>query len=742
MSLHVFLYGAGVSTTLTPVRAPLPTHPAPRRRTRVLALAEARWALASTVAFLLGLALDLSGVPWWAYGPLYAVAYATGGWEPALEGLRALRERTLDVDLLMIVAALGAAAIGQVLDGALLIVIFATSGALEALATARTADSVRGLLDLAPAMATRVTEDGEETVPTGELAVGDVLLVRPGERIGADGVVVDGASEADQATITGEPLPVAKGPGDEVFAGTLNGTGALRVRVGRAPADSVIARIVTLVEEASRTKAPTQLFIEKVEQRYAVGIVVATLAVFGVPLLFGADLTDALLRAMTFMIVASPCAVVLATMPPLLSAIANAGRHGVLVKSAVAMERLGEVDAVALDKTGTLTEGAPEVTAVRPLPGAGLDEAELLALAAAAEHPSEHPLARAIVGAARERGLRIETATDFVATPGRGVRAVVGGRVIGVGRSEEAGGAGCGLVESAGAGEGGPGESTELGEGAGSGEGTGLGDAVGLPEGAGPAKGAGVGDAVGLAERADLAEVDGLAEGAGLLEGAGLGARAGFAGQGGVTVVVVTGDGVPLGTLALADRLRPGAPAMTAVLTALTGAAPVLLTGDNARAAARVAEATGLVDVRADLLPEGKVDAVRELQDAGRKVLFVGDGVNDAPALAAAHSGIAMGRAGSDLALETADAVVVRDELATVPAVVRLSRTARRLVVQNLVIAGTFITGLVLWDLLGHLPLPLGVAGHEGSTVLVGLNGLRLLRESAWRSGQDLGTRG
>ncbi|MFD5594740.1 heavy metal translocating P-type ATPase [Streptomyces griseorubiginosus] len=652
MSLHVFLYGAGVSTTLAPVRVPPTAHQAPRRRTRVLALPEARWALASTVAFLLGLAVDLSGMPWWAYGPLYAIAYATGGWEPALEGLRALRERTLDVDLLMIVAALGAAAIGQVLDGALLIVIFATSGALEALATARTADSVRGLLDLAPTMASRVTHDGEETVPTAELGLGDVLLVRPGERIGADGVVVDGASEADQATITGEPLPVAKGPGDEVYAGTLNGTGVLRVRVARDPADSVIARIVTLVEEASRTKAPTQLFIEKVEQRYAVGIVAATLAVFAVPLLFGADLTDALLRAMTFMIVASPCAVVLATMPPLLSAIANAGRHGVLVKSAVAMERLGEVNAVALDKTGTLTEGAPEVTAVRPLRGAGLDEDGLLALAAAAEHPSEHPLARAIVGAARARGLRIENATDFVAVPGRGVTAVVDGRQVEVGRTS-------------------------------------------------PEHIPGPGDAL----------------------------------AGGDTVVLVTRDGVPLGTLALADRLRPGAPAMTAALTALTGTAPVLLTGDNARAAARVAEATGLTVIRADLLPEGKVDAVRELQDAGRKVLFVGDGVNDAPALAAAHSGVAMGRAGSDLALETADAVVVRDELATVAAVVRLSRTARRLVVQNLVIAGTFIAGLVLWDLLGHLPLPLGVAGHEGSTVLVGLNGLRLLRESAWRPG-------
>ncbi|WP_199841375.1 HAD-IC family P-type ATPase, partial [Streptomyces scabiei] len=391
-----------VSATLAPSPVPRASAPtAPRRRTRLLALPEARWALASTVAFLLAFPLDLAGASAWLYGPLYAVAYAAGGWEPALEGLRALREKSLDVDLLMIVAALGAAAIGQVLDGGLLIVIFATSGALEALATARTADSVRGLLDLAPTTATRLPADGsaEETVPTDRLAVGDVVLVRPGERVGADGRVLEGESEADQATITGEPLPVPKAPGDEVFAGTLNGTGALRVRVERDPADSVIARIVTLVEEASRTKAPTQLFIEKVEQRYAVGIVVATLAVFGVPLALGEDLTAALLRAMTFMIVASPCAVVLATMPPLLSAIANAGRHGVLVKSAVAMERLGEIDVAALDKTGTLTEGTPEITAVRPLPGSGLDEDGLLALAAAAEHPSEHPLARAVVAA-------------------------------------------------------------------------------------------------------------------------------------------------------------------------------------------------------------------------------------------------------------------------------------------------------------------------------------------------------
>ncbi|WP_078868006.1 heavy metal translocating P-type ATPase [Streptomyces sp. NRRL F-5727] len=632
--------------------------PPSRTRTRALALPEVRWALASLALFLLALTPYLLDGPAWLWGTLFAAAYATGGWEPGWEGLKALRERTLDVDLLMVVAALGAAALGQVLDGALLIVIFATSGALEAVATARTADSVRGLLDLAPATATRLLPDGsEETVEAEALAVGDTVLVRPGERIGADGRVVGGASEVDQATITGEPLPVVKEAGDEVFAGTVNGTGALRVRVGRDPSDSVIARIVRMVEEASRTKAPTQLFIEKVEQRYSVSMVLATLAVFGVPLAFGDDLTSALLRAMTFMIVASPCAVVLSTMPPLLSAIANAGRHGVLAKSAVVMERLGQVDAVALDKTGTLTEGTPRLTDVRPLAGAGLDADALLRLTASAEHESEHPLARAVVGAARERGLALAAAEGFTAAPGRGVTATVEGRRIEVGSPARllTGGAG--------------GEHARV-----------------------------------------VRELE----------------------EAGRTAVAVLRDGEPVGVLGVADRLRPDAAATVAALTRLTGRAPALLTGDNERAARQVAERVGITDVRAGLLPEEKVAAVRAWEAEGRRVLVVGDGVNDAPALAAAHCGVAMGRAGSDLALETADAVVVRDELAAVPAVVALSRTAHRLVVQNLVIAGVFIAVLVAWDLIGTLPLPLGVAGHEGSTVLVGLNGLRLLRSAAW----------
>ncbi|MFF2926139.1 heavy metal translocating P-type ATPase [Streptomyces celluloflavus] len=635
---------------------------APKRRTRVLALAEARWAGASLVLFLIALSLQLTGAPAGAWGPLYALTYLTGGWEPAWAGVKALKDKTLDVDLLMVVAAIGAASIGQVMDGALLIVIFATSGALEALATARTQDAVRGLLDLAPATATRLGDGGrEETVATAGLAVGDTLLIRPGERIGADGRVLAGASEVDQATITGEPLPVAKRTGDEVFAGTLNGTGALRVEVERDAADSVIARIVAMVEEASGTKAPTQLFIEKVEQRYSLGMVAATLAVFAIPLGFGADLTSSLLRAMTFMIVASPCAVVLATMPPLLSAIANAGRHGVLVKSAVVMERLGQVDTVALDKTGTLTEGTPRVTDIRPLAGSDLSEDALLALAAAAEHPSEHPLARAVVDAARTRGLDIPEVRDFDSAPGTGVTATVDGTAVAVGAPSR------------------------------------------LLDGATDARSA---EAAALAEELE---------------------------NDGRTTVLVTREGVPVGILGVADRLRPDAAATVTALKELTGTAPMLVTGDNPRAAARLAAEAGIGDVRAGLLPQDKVAAVREQESAGRRTLVIGDGVNDAPALAAAHTGIAMGRAGSDLALETADAVIVRDELATVPKVIALSRAARRLVVQNLVIAGVFITGLVVWDLVASLPLPLGVLGHEGSTVIVGLNGLRLLRDAAWK---------
>ena len=620
---------------------------------------EVRWAALSLVLFLIGLAVRAGGGGWVA-DVLFAGCYAAGGWEPGLAGLQALRDRSLDVDLLMVVAALVAAGIGQVLDGALLIVIFSTSGALEAVSTRRTRDAVTSLLSLAPEVANRLGPDGQEVVDAAALTVGDRIMVRPGERIAADGRVVAGSSDVDQASITGEPLPVSKTPGEEVFAGTLNGSGALVVEVTRPAGESVVARIVALVEEASETKAQTQLFVDRVEQRYSIAMVTVTLALFLVPLILGSALQPTLLRAMTFMIVASPCAVVLATMPPYLAAIANAGRHGVLVKSAVVMEQLGQTSRVAFDKTGTLTRGAPrleDVSAVNP----AVDADTVLSWAAAAEHPSEHPLARAVVDAARERGLALPVAAEFASAPGRGVQAMVAGRSIRVGRPD--------ILE-------------------------------GSP--AGPA----VSDA-----RTAVADLE----------------------ESGRTAVVVLADGQAVGVLGLADELRPDARAAVARLAEVTAAPAVLVTGDNRRAAAAVAAAVGIGDVRSGLLPEGKVAAVEDLQGGGARLAVVGDGVNDAPALAAAHLGVAMGRHGSDLALETADVVMVRDELSALPAAINISRRARRVVKVNLAFAATVIAALVCVDLAGHLPLPLGVAGHEGSTVVVGLNGLRLLRRRHWQ---------
>jgi cation-transporting P-type ATPase D len=358
------------------------------------------------------------------------------------------------------------------------------------------------------------------------------------------------------------------------------------------------------------------------------------------PLVFGADLESTLLRAMTFMIVASPCALVLATMPPLLSAIANAGRHGVLVKSAVAMERLADVNAVALDKTGTLTRGTPHLVSVQTT---GFSEHDVLRWAAAAEQYSEHPIGRAVVSAARGRGCEIPAAQDFEALTGRGVRARVDGHLIEVHASAD------------------------------------------------------------------------------------------HHGNDGATVISLLRDGHRIAELSLYDELRDDAASTVATLTGLTRVPPMLITGDNTGAATALAQHAGIAEVRAELLPHQKAETVRALHDHGLRVLVVGDGINDAPAMAAAHSSVAMGRSGSDLALETADAVTVRDELIVIPTIVTLARRARRVVMANLVIAATAIAVLVTWDLVGHLPLPLGVAGHEGSTILVALNGLRLLTDRAWR---------
>jgi heavy metal translocating P-type ATPase len=613
---------------------------------RLLSLPEVRWAALALAAFALAVPAEMLGAPAPLVAALYAACYLAGGWEPAMEGLRALRERTLDVDLLMIVAALGAAAIGQYLDGALLIVIFASSGALEAVMTARTRAGITGLLDLAPERANRVGPDGEQQVRAADLAVGDEVVVRPGERVPADGTVLDGVTEIDTASLTGEPLPVRRGTGDEVHAGTVNGTGSIRVRVDKDPADTLVAGIAAQVGRAAETKSRRQLFVERIERRYSVLVVVGALALVAVPLAFGADLRGTLLRAMTFMIVASPCAIVLATMPPLLAAIAVAGRRGVLLKDATVVETLAEVDAVALDKTGTVTRGRPEVRDVRPL--AGTADA-LLALAAAAEAGSEHVLGRAVVAEARRRGLALAPATDFAAVPGSGVRAVVGGREVWVGRS------------------------------------------------ATPA-------------------VD-------------------------HTVVDVLVDGEPAGTLVLADELRPGARAAVAALADAVGEAPALLTGDAAGPAEGVAARVGVSRVHAGLLPADKAAIVDGWRAEGRTVLAVGDGINDAPLLATADVGLAVAEGAGSLSAEAADGVLLRDPLGAPAPLVTLARRACRVARANLAFAAAVIVGLVVWDLAGTLPLAVGVAGHELSTVLVCLNGLRLLVRPGWPEAVEGGER-
>ncbi|MPZ60945.1 MAG: cadmium-translocating P-type ATPase [Propionibacteriales bacterium] len=612
---------------------------------------ELGWAVAAFVCFVLALVLQVTGAPSALWIGAYAVCYAAGGWEPAWSGLQELRKMRLDVDVLMVVAAIAAATIGQWRDGGLLIVIFATSGALESMATRRTETGVRALMKLAPEEATRLGAGGrEERVASGDLVAGDVVVVRPGERIATDGEVIEGSTDVDESSITGEAVPVSKVVGEEVFAGTMNGTGAIKVRATRPGSETVIARIASLVEEAQEAKAPTQLFIERFEQRYSVGVVVTTILFIAIPIpLLGWSFEEALLRAMTFMIVASPCAVVLATMPPLLSAIASATRAGVLVKGGVPMERLAGIREVAFDKTGTLTEGTPVVTEIVAFDG---DEEGLLALAAAGEEGSEHPLGRAILTEALERSLVLPEVTAFQALPGRGIEATVDGRVVRIGSRR--------LVTPSGEAE------------------------------------------------AALAELE----------------------QKGLSALAVESDGVVIGALGMADVVRPDALRVVAELARIGVVRTSMVTGDHAGPAEHAARATEVGQVKAGLLPEDKVAHVRDLGSDEGHVMFVGDGVNDSPALAAADIGVAMGMRGTDAALETADVILVRDRLSVLPELIELSRRANRLVRQNLVFALTVIVLLVTLDVLGRLPLPIAVAGHESSSILVALNGLCMLR---WR---------
>lgn len=581
----------------------------------------------------------------------YAAAYVAGGYLRVKDGLAALRRGSVNIDMLMVLGAMGAAASGRWSEGAVLIFLFALSNALEEFASGKTRRAIESLVTLRPRQALVRHDDGtEKPMPLEQVGVGDLVVVRPGERLGVDGVVVDGRSAVDQAAITGESVPVAKEAGSPVYAGSLNTTGSLLVRVTKPAAESTLARVIQLVEQAQEQKARVQRAVDWIDRYYTLIVVGVALATWALPpFVAGWTWSQSFYLAMQLLVVMSPCALVIATPAALLSGIAAGARQGILFKGGIHLEQAGTIKVVAFDKTGTLTEGRPRLTALYPADG--VSENDLLRLAAAAELRSGHPLGQAIVAAARQRCGALPQPEQVEEQPGLGVAALVEGRWVQVGSRR--------LVEQ------------------------------------------GADDA--LLRRAEQVE------------------------EQGETAVLVVADGEPLGVLSVADQIRSQARAAIAALRAQGIERVVMLTGDNERVAAAVAAEAGVDEYRAALLPADKLRAIEELERQYGPVAMVGDGINDAPALARATLGVAMGGAGNDAALESADVVLMADDLTRLPDAFGLGRRARRVVAQNLALAAGVILTLATSSLLGALTLPLAVVGHEGSTILVAVNGLRLL---------------
>jgi Cd2+/Zn2+-exporting ATPase len=593
----------------------------------------------------------------WRWLPL-GIAYAAGGTRIVRDSWTALRaERRLSIDFLMGAAALGAAIVGRPLEGAILIFLFSLSNTLEAYALGRTRIAIRSLMELSPAEATLADDQGgpARRLPVEALRPGDRILVRPGDRLPADGVVVSGRSDIDQSAITGESRPVTKQAGDEVYTGTINRGGALVVRVTREAGETMLATIIRLVEDARAQRAPAQHFIDRFAHPYTIAVVAATaLLALLPPLLAGTAWYDALYRAITLLVVASPCALVIATPAAILSGIANGARHGVLFKGGAFLDRAGTIDTVVFDKTGTLTVGRPKLVEV-VAQDAGPDARHaLIARAAAVERASEHHIARAVLDAAAERKIAVPAATHFASFPGAGVRAQVDGETVWVGNAAMA--RRCGAE-------------------------------------------------IDLPLRGWTAEQTSL----------------------GRSVVYAGVAGAVHGGMSFGDTLKPNAAAAIRHLKQEGVRWIALLSGDHPDAVRAIAAELGVDEVRAGLLPHEKVAAVRGLADGSTGVAMVGDGVNDAPAMAAATLGIAMGAAGTDVAIETADIVLMSDDVQRVDYAIHLGRRARRVVRQNVWFSVGWMAALVLVTLTVGIPLTLAVVAHEGSTLLVVANGLRLL---------------
>lgn len=581
---------------------------------------------------------------------LLGISMVLGGYYAMRDAWQSIRERQLDIDVLMIVAALGAAALGQWAEGALLLVLFSLGHALEHLAMDRARHAMEALAELAPKTALVLRKGVELEVAVEDLQRGDQVLVKPGQRIPADGKVLNGSSAVDQAAITGESMPVDKAAGTLVFAGTVNGEGLLTVEVTKLAKDSSLARMVQLVAEAQIEKSPTQRFVMRFEKIFVPLVLMGVAALIVVPLLLGMPFAESFYRAMAVLVAASPCALAIATPSAVLAGIARAARGGVLIKGGVHLENLGRLTVIAMDKTGTITMGKPSVTDVIALDG---DENRLLATAASVESRSGHPLAQAVVQAARARQLEWPAAMDVQSVTGRGLHARVAGSQVSVGNLR-------------------------------------LFEVEDVPE----------------TIRSQVARLESL----------------------GKTTMLVRRDSVFAGVLGLADTPRPGMREIFANLAALGVERTIMLTGDNEQVARAVASSVGISEVRAGLLPEEKLKIIDDLVRDRRLVAMVGDGVNDAPAMARATTGIAMGGAGTDVALETADVALMADDLSRLPFAIALSRASHHIIRQNLWAAFGVVALLIPATLFGWTGMGIAVLIHEGATVLVVLNALRLLR--------------
>lgn len=597
-----------------------------------------------------------TGATPWPSLLLYALAYIMGSYDLISQSIQSIRKGTysFDIDLLMLLAAVGAAILGKFLEGAFLLFLFALANALEHYALGRARNAIRALSDLAPPKARILSNGQEREVPVEELQVGQIAIVRPGERIPVDGTISRGRSAVNQAPVTGESVPVDKEVGAEVFAGTVNGDGAIEVNITRAIGDRTLDRVIRLVEEAQTQKALTQEFTEKFERIFVPLVLVSDLLLIIVPPLFGWwPWSLSFYRGMGLLVGASPCALALGTPATVLAGIAQAARNGVLIKGGAHLENMGMIRAIAFDKTGTLTKGQPEVTDVRALPQ--VDETQLLSIAASVERRSQHPLAQAVVQYAQANGITLQEAGDLESVTGRGVRSSVNGKPVEIGSLK--------LWET---------------------------ENVPIPKG--------------LSRIVQQLQDNGR------------------------STMVIQYDGQFMGAIGIADEPRPN---ITAILHRLRQAGIkklVMLTGDNAGVGKAVGKRVGVDEVKAELMPEGKVEAMRQLLAENQRVAMVGDGVNDAPALAHATLGIAMGKSGTAVALETADIALMGDDLGKLPFAVKLSHQARRIIRQNLYIALGVILFLILASTTGLFNMGLTVVIHEGSTLVVVVNALRLLR--------------